>query len=93
MKKSAKRALRRSLKRAERNRMWLINMRNAIRLFRKEVQRLAQEKPDKFDELIKDKLGEVFSIIDKTASKGVIHKRESSRRKSRLARFVNSLIH
>ena len=34
-------------------------------------------------------LKEAQSIIDKAASKGVLHKRAASRRKSRLARLIN----
>ncbi|MDI3504749.1 MAG: small subunit ribosomal protein [Candidatus Cloacimonadota bacterium] len=35
------------------------------------------------------KLNELYSQLDKAAKKGVIHKRTASRRKARLAAFVN----
>ncbi len=36
-----------------------------------------------------DLLDKLYSQLDKAAKKGVIHKRTASRRKSRLAQFVN----
>ncbi|MCB5265153.1 MAG: 30S ribosomal protein S20 [Candidatus Cloacimonetes bacterium] len=37
------------------------------------------------------KLSELYSQLDKAAKKGVIHKRTATRRKARLAAFVNKL--
>ena len=37
------------------------------------------------------KLSELYSQLDKAAKKGVIHKRTATRRKARLAAFVNHL--
>lgn len=37
------------------------------------------------------KLNELYSQLDKAAQKGVIHKRTATRRKARLASFVNKL--
>ena len=34
---------------------------------------------------------EAFKIIDKVASKGVIHKNKASNQKSRISRYLNSL--
>ncbi|MCB5272021.1 MAG: 30S ribosomal protein S20 [Candidatus Cloacimonetes bacterium] len=36
-------------------------------------------------------LSELYSQLDKAAKKGVIHKRTATRRKARLAAFVNKL--
>ena len=36
-------------------------------------------------------LNKVYSQLDKAAKKGVIHKRTASRRKARVAAYVNSL--
>jgi len=37
------------------------------------------------------KLNELYSQLDKAAQKGIIHKRTATRRKARLAAFVNKL--
>lgn len=42
-------------------------------------------------DLIKDALREATSVIAKTASKGTIHKRNASRKISRLAKRVNKM--
>jgi len=36
-------------------------------------------------------LDKIYSQLDKAAKKGVIHKRTSSRRKARVAAYINSL--
>ena len=41
------------------------------------------------DETADKALGEAFSALDRAASKGVIHRNNASRRKSRLARNLN----
>jgi small subunit ribosomal protein S20 len=43
-------------------------------------------------ELAVAKLREAVSVIDKTASKGVIHKNKAARKISRLSRHVNDLV-
>ena len=44
---------------------------------------------DMSDEERQTLLNEIYSQLDKAAKKGVIHKRTASRRKSRVAAFVN----
>jgi small subunit ribosomal protein S20 len=46
---------------------------------------------DNSTEQAKENLIKAVSIIQKTSSKGVIHKRKASRKISRLARQVNQL--
>ncbi len=90
---SARRALRKSEKRRERNLYHLSKMREAIRLFKKRVLD-AGNKPNR-EVLIKEletELRKVISIISHTASKGVIHKNEASRRISRLTNFYNKFL-
>lgn len=91
--KSAERALRKSLKRRERNLYHLTKMRNEIRLFKKEVERLSKEgfTEDSKKEIYM-KLGKLYSLIDHTAAKGVIHKNEANRRKSRVTNFLNKFL-
>jgi small subunit ribosomal protein S20 len=44
---------------------------------------------DMSDEQRQTLLNEIYSQLDKAAKKGVIHKRTASRRKARVAAFVN----
>ncbi len=75
--KQAKKRMRRDARRRERNRYHLSRMRTYIKKFNKLIEEGKKEEAQKF-------LPEVVSIIQHTASKGVIHKREASRRVSRL---------
>lgn len=43
-------------------------------------------------EAIKQALAQACSAIDKTAERGIIHKNQAARRKSRLMRFVNQIL-
>jgi small subunit ribosomal protein S20 len=82
--KSAIKRARQSEDRRLRNRMRKTRMKNVI----KEVeQAIATNVPD----LAVQKLQEAISVIDKTASKGVIHKNRAARKISRLTRHVNRL--
>jgi len=56
-------------------------VKRTIRTLTKELQ----QKPENMEA----KLNELYSQLDKAAKKGVIHKRTASRRKARLAAFVN----
>jgi small subunit ribosomal protein S20 len=56
-------------------------VKHTIRTLTKELQ----QKPENREA----KLNELYSQLDKAAKKGVIHKRTASRRKARLAAFVN----
>ncbi len=82
--KSAEKHRRQSLRRRATNR------RNKS-ILRKQIKRLraAVEKKDKKEAL--ELLHETFSLIDRTAKKGAIHKNTASRYKSRLNRQVSSI--
>ncbi len=60
-------------------------MRTYIKKFRKMVESGNLEEAKKF-------LPEVVSIIQHTASKGVIHKREAARRVSRVTTLLNKAL-
>ncbi len=76
---------RRDARRRERNRYHLSRMRTYIRKFRKMLQEGKVEEAKEF-------LPEVVSVIYHTASKGVIHKNEASRRVSRLYELLNKAL-
>ncbi|MCS7083857.1 MAG: 30S ribosomal protein S20 [Aquificaceae bacterium] len=80
---SLKRA-RRDQKRRVRNRQHLSKMKTYIRNLRKLVLEGKLEEATEY-------LPKVVSIIQHTASKGVIHKNEASRRVSRAYKIFNSL--
>ena len=83
--KQAQKRARRDAKRRMRNRYHLSRMRTYIRKLRKLVEAGELEEAQKF-------LPEVVSIIQHTASKGVIHKNEAARRVSRITLFVNKAL-
>lgn len=86
--KSAKRALRKSEIRRERNLYYLSKMREAIRIFKKKVLDIGNKSNLEASSL-EPELRKVISIISHTASKGVIHRNEASRRISRITNFYN----
>jgi len=83
--RQAKKRMRRDAKRRLRNRYHLSRMRTYIKNFRRMVERGELEEA-------KNYLPEVVSVIQHTASKGVIHKREASRRVSRLYHLLNKAL-
>ncbi len=83
--KQAIRRARRDAKRRERNRYHLSRMRTYIKKFRKMVQEGKLEEAKEF-------LPQVVSIIQHTAGKKVIHKREASRRVSRVYNLLNKAL-
>ncbi|SHK55271.1 30S ribosomal protein S20 [Thermocrinis minervae] len=83
--RQAAKRMRRDARRRERNRMHLSRMRTYIKKFRKLVEE------GKLDEA-KNFLPEVVSIIQHTASKGVITKREAARRVSRVYKLLNKAL-
>jgi len=74
---SARKRVRQNVTHRARNRWRLKGMRTAIKEFN---QKLAQGSPDEAAAAYR----EASKIIDKTAQKGVIHKNQAARRKSRL---------
>ncbi len=83
--RQALKRMRRDAKRRERNRYHLSRMRTYIKKFRKLVEEGKLEEAKEF-------LPEVVSVIYHTASKGVIHKNEASRRVSRLYELLNKAL-
>ncbi len=79
--KSAKKRIRQNEKRRLRNQA----SRSKINTLSKKV--LKAKTKEEATELLK----EAVSFIDKTVSKGRIHKNTAARKKSRLTRYVNSL--
>ncbi len=83
--KSAIKRHRQSLKRRERNRA----AKSAIKTSIKKVLSAVEEKDrEKVETLFR----ETVSLINKVASKGIIHKNTASRKISRLARRINALL-
>ena len=80
---SALKAHRQNIVRRERNRQMRTRLRGALRSIRAAIDAgdAAQ---------VKDALRETISLVDKMASKGVIHRNTAGRYKSRLASRVSS---
>ena len=83
--RQALKRMRRDAKRRLRNRYHLSRMRTYIKNFRKLILEGKIEEAKEF-------LPKVVSIIQHTASKGVIHKNEASRRCSRLYKLLNKAL-
>lgn len=80
--KSAKKALRQSLKRRKGNLVYKSKIKNLI----KEVRNLVSQK--KIGEA-KSLLPQVYKALDKAAKVGVIKKNAAARRKSRITKLIN----
>ncbi len=83
--KSAIKRNRQNLKRRERNRMF----KSMIKTFIKKT-RIAVEEKDA--NKAKEYLSKVRSYLDKSVSKGILHRNNASRKISKLTRLVNSLM-
>jgi small subunit ribosomal protein S20 len=81
IKKSAKKALRKSLKRKARN----LICKNKIKSLLKEIKNLVSQK--KIEE-VKRLLPQVYKLLDKAAKTGLIKKNTANRKKSRIARLL-----
>jgi small subunit ribosomal protein S20 len=79
--KSAEKRMRQAEGRRENNRRRRSEMRSEIKRFR---QLLSDKKVDDAREALK----EVYSVIDRTAQKGVIHSNTAARYKSRLTKSL-----
>jgi small subunit ribosomal protein S20 len=78
--KSAKKAVRRSLRQKAQNDQWRRRMKTAI----KKIEKTAQKDKKEAGKL----LNVTFQIIDKATKKGVIKKNNAARKKSRLSKLV-----
>jgi len=83
--KSAKKQLRKNLKRREINRRNLSRLRTYIRKLRRAIEAGDAQ-------LARELLPQTVSIIDKSIQKGVIHRNAAARYKSRLTTLVNRLV-
>lgn len=79
---SAEKAHRQSVVRRERNRQQRSKLRTALKAIRAALQ-------DNDLDAAKVRLNETFSLVDKMANKGIIHKNTASRYKSRLVKRVS----
>ncbi len=79
---SAKKRLRQSKKRKKENKVFKTKMKEVI----KEIKTLVD---DNEVEKAEEKLSTAYKAIDKAAKKGVIKKKNASRKKSRLTKLVN----
>jgi small subunit ribosomal protein S20 len=80
---SAKKRHRQSIKRAERNRSRKTEARSAVRKAR---EAMATGTPEEAAEAVR----EAGKILDRVASKGILHRNNARRRKARLAHALNS---
>lgn len=79
--KSAKKALRLSLKRRQLNLVRKKKIKLAIKEYLKAIT-------EKNTEVAKQKLSYVYKLLDKASKVNLIHRNESARRKSRLAKLL-----
>ncbi|MGM0419492.1 MAG: 30S ribosomal protein S20 [Bacillota bacterium] len=81
---SAKKRVRSSAKKAERNRYWKSEMKLAIKNFKKlmEEENFSQEEAE-------EKLSHAYKMIDKAVRHNIIHENNGARKKSRLTRILN----
>lgn len=83
---SAEKRLRQNEKRRARNRRWKSRARTARR-------RLLEALDDGADdEILRERLGELISLLDRLVSRGIFHANKAARWKSRLQRRVNRIL-
>ncbi len=79
--KDAIKRIRQTEKRRLHNRYYAKNMRNEMKKFRTLTDKSAAE----------SQLPKLYSIIDKVAKRGIIHKNKAANLKSKLTKFTNKL--
>ena len=82
---SARKRARQAEKRRLRNKSYKTRFKNAVK---KVLKAIEQGDRENIEELLK----QAISVIDKAAQKGVIHKNQAARRKSRLMTKVNAFL-
>jgi small subunit ribosomal protein S20 len=80
--KSAKKAIRQSLRRKERNLVYKTNIKKLV----KQARALVSQKKNAEAKKI---LPDIYQALDKAAKAGVIKKNNASRRKGRLAKLID----
>ena len=78
---AAVKKLRQDKKRRQQNLKTKLTIKKTLKKF----QDTLKEKPDESKALLK----QVFSLLDKAAKKGILHKNNASRKKSRLTKQLN----
>ncbi|MGB2897437.1 MAG: 30S ribosomal protein S20 [Anaerolineales bacterium] len=81
---SAKKRVRQNEKRRMRNRVWLTRARSTVK-----QARIAIDSQDSAASV--EAVNKAISELDRAASKGVLHKRNAARRKSRLLKKLSTL--
>ncbi|SHF20483.1 SSU ribosomal protein S20P [Marinitoga hydrogenitolerans DSM 16785] len=84
--KSAAKRVRQTAKRRLRNKSYKTRVKNSI----KKLLSAIEEKKEK--EVINELLSNAFSVIDKAAKKGVIHRNNANRKKARLTKKVKEYL-
>ncbi len=79
--KSAKKRVKTSLRKKERNKVYKTKLKNVIKKVREEEVKETAVKS----------LTEATALLDKLASKGIIHKNKAANQKSKLAKAVNKM--
>ena len=82
---SAKKRVRSSERRRIRNRVYLVSTRTHVKKARESIQSGAWEGAD-------IAVRRATRALDKAAQKGIIHKKNAARRKSRLVRYYNQAL-
>lgn len=85
--KSAKKRVLQNEKRRMRNKSVKTRIKNQVKVLKLKMETEGTERED----LLKE-LSNTFKVIDKAASKGVIHKKTASRKKSRLHKRVKQYL-
>ncbi|MCP4049474.1 MAG: 30S ribosomal protein S20 [bacterium] len=83
-----KKAAIKDIDRNKRNKARNVNYKSRLKTFLKKANTAVAENSDNTESLIK----ETLKIIDKTAAKGIIHKKTAARNKSRLTKAFNKTI-
>lgn len=76
-------------KQSEKRRLRNIAVKSTIKTYTKKVNEAIEKKDS---ELATESLKKVIKVLDKAVTKGVIHKNNAARRKSRLTIKVNKLL-
>lgn len=79
--KSAQKRARQAIKRTERNKLYKAKIKTAVKNVMSAKNKENAEK----------ELKSAVSMLDKVASKGVIHKNKAANKKSKLTRYVNKM--
>ena len=82
-KKSAKKELRKSVKRQAQNNLVKVKTKDLIKKTKKQIEAK--------DTAVKKDFSQVVKAIDKMAKKGIIKKNTASRKKSRLQKKINKI--